>query len=429
MSLPSPTGFPSFGCQRVLSIRSDLARQVNSKSVRYDYRVGTNTVINNARHRLVLTIVLASIFVGNSSVYGFQLQLVDFRKGELLGVEQLKDQRLAIIAQGVQNRVYITTAALSPDSSEINVPKGPRLYIDRPVMSLSTAVFKSNLYLGLILHNGNAERLLGRFEDKLEFCLFKFEQTDWEKILSCDLTADTGGEVGATADLSLDGLSDALRFTIVRDNRKSTSISLFELREAAPLPQLNLISKSIQNGRQLSVKTAGGSLASCSISDLEEKGIANIQLKFGNASFTALEVLTHYPGRCFASTTTSGETFFAFVDKLESQVEIFYFPNPASAIERSRKVIRIDSELLDVALRNGKAALLIKERSVLRVRNIDLKMLELQDEDVRELEVGAQKPIFSKFDSSLLHLQWQDMKPSPNDSNMLIDSILQIPKT
>lgn len=80
-------------------------------------------MINNARHRLVLTIVLASIFVGNSSVYGFQLQLVDFRKGELLGVEQLKDQRLAIIAQGVQNRVYITTAALSPDSSEINVPR------------------------------------------------------------------------------------------------------------------------------------------------------------------------------------------------------------------------------------------------------------------------------------------------------------------
>ncbi len=123
------------------------------------------------------------------------------------------------------------------------------------------------------------------------------------------------------------------------------------------------------------------------------------------------------------------ESVFAFVDKLESKVEIFYFPNPASAIESLRKVIRNDSELLDVTLRTGKAALLLKERNVLRVRNIDLKTLELQDEDVREIEVGAQKPIFSKFDSSLLHLQWQDMKPSPQDSSMLIDSILQIPKT
>ncbi len=268
----------------------------------------------------------------------------------------------------------------------------------------------------------------GRLEDSLEFRLFKCQQTHWEKILNCDLSADTDGDVGAPADLSLDGLSDALRFTIVRHNRKSMSVSRFELREAAPLPQLSMISKSIHSGSLLSAKTAGDSLAICSIGDLDDKAMANIHLKFGNASFTASEVLTHHPGQCFASTTTSGETFFAFVDKSESNVEIFYFPNPVSAIERSRKVIRIDSELLDVALRAGKAALLLKERSVLRVRSIDLKTLELQDEDVREIEAGAQKPIFSKFDSSLLHLQWQDMKPSPQDSNMLIDSILQIPK-
>ncbi len=411
------------------SVRLRLRQPSNLKSVRHHYCAGTNTVIIDARHRLILMVVLTSIIFGNSSLYGFQLQLIEFRKGELLGVEQLKDQRLAIIAQGVQNRVYITTAALSPDSSEIEVPKGPRLYVDRPVMSLSTAAFESNLYLGLILHNGNAERIFsGRFEDSLEFRLFKCQQTHWEKVLSCDLSADKEGDVGAPADLSLDGLSDALRFTIVRHNRKSMSVSLFELREAAPLPQLNTISKSIQSASLLSVKTAGDSLAFCSVSDIEGKSMASIYMSFGNASFTASEVLTHLTGRCFATTMTSGESVFAFVDKSESKVEIFYFPNPASAIERSRKVIRIDSELLDVALRTGKAALLLKERNVLRVRNIDLKTLELQDEDVRELEVGAQKPIFSKFDSSLLHLQWQDMKPSPNDSNMLIDSILQIPK-
>ncbi len=409
--------------------RLRLRQPSNSKSVRHHYCAGTNTVIIDARNRLILMVVLASIVFGNPSLHGFQLQLLEFRKGELLGVEQLEDQRLAIIAQGVQNRVYITTAALSPDSSEIEVPNGPRLYVDRPVMSVSTATFISNLYLGLILHNGNAERMVGQLEDSLEFRLFKCQQTHWEKILSCDLSADTDGDVGAPADLSLDGLSDALRFTIVRHNRKSMSVSRFELREAAPLPQLSMISKSIHSGSLLSVKTAGDSLAFCSVSDIEGKSMASIYMSFGNASFTASEVLTHLTGRCFATTMTSGEAVFAFVDKSESNVEIFYFPNPASAIERSRKVIRIDSELLDVALRTGKAALLLKERSVLRVRKVDLKTLELQDEDVREIEVGTQKPIFSKFDSSLLHLQWQDMKPSPQDSNMVIDSILQIPKT
>ncbi len=66
-------------------------------------------------------VVLTSIIFGNSSLHGYQLQFLDFRKGELLGVEQLKDKRLAIIAQGLQNRFYITTAALSPVSSEIEV--------------------------------------------------------------------------------------------------------------------------------------------------------------------------------------------------------------------------------------------------------------------------------------------------------------------
>ncbi len=139
--------------------RLRLRQPSNSKSVRHHYCAGTNTVIIDARNRLILMVVLASIVFGNSSLHGVQLQLLEFRKGELLGVEQVKEHRLAIIAQGVQNRVYITTAALSPDSSEIEVPKGPRLYVDRPVMSVSTAAFESNLYLGLILHNGNAERI------------------------------------------------------------------------------------------------------------------------------------------------------------------------------------------------------------------------------------------------------------------------------
>lgn len=388
-------------------------------------------MVRPTRHDAILTIAIWFCLVGSSWVSGFQLQLLEYSQGELLSIEQVGERRYAIVAKEAGQIAYITAATLNTET-KVDSLVGPRLFVDRPVMAVSSAVTNNQLYLALVFHDGNANRIVGRFEDRLELRLYRWGENAWEQMLGTRLLKQKEMNKYFETSVLLESASDNLRLYLISNNRGTKSIARYDLLDTSPLPEMKLISKSIHPSKNFSLKSNGDSLACCSTSDAGDSASANLSIYVGKDSYTTSERLSGEPSRSLVATTKSGDSIFAFVHKGSAQVELFCVLRPATEPERIRRVIQSEgvAEILDLALRDHTVSILFREGNRLRVKNFDLNAAGIEYKNIHEIDVASEASssmyLFSKGDNNLLHLPWRDMKPDPSNSKVLLNSILQI---
>ncbi|MFO0940504.1 MAG: hypothetical protein U0930_07025 [Pirellulales bacterium] len=388
-------------------------------------------MVRPTRHDAILTIAILFCLVGSSWVSGFQLQLLEYSKGELLSVEQLGERRYAIVAKEAGQIAFITAATLNTET-KVDSLVGPRLFVDRPVMSVSSTVANDQLYLALVFHDGNANRIVGRFDDRLELRMYRWGENAWEQVLGTRLLPQKELDKHFETSVLLESAGDNLRLNLISNNRGTKSIARYDLLDTSPLPEMKLISKSIHPSKQFSLKSNGDSLACCSTRDAGDSTSANLSIYVGKDSFTTSERLSGEASRSLVATTKSGDSIFAFVRKGSAEVELFCVLRPATEAERLRRVLQIegDTELLDMALRGHTVSILFREGNRLRVKDFDLNAAGIEYKNIHEIELAGQgmssMHMFSKIDNNLLHLPWRDMKPDPSNNKILLNSILQV---